>query len=99
MHHIYLCFPSFFTQLRKWQEALDLLRNMLQQSLPVDGITLGAAVGAVRRQRGEQAAVEQLKAICGSGGASSAEMDGIKDSTAVSTALVLEWGDWRLWGV
>ena len=37
---------------------------MVQQTLPVDGISVGAVVAAVQRSLGEPAAVEQLKAIC-----------------------------------
>eukprot|EP00435_Cladocopium_sp_Y103_P002883 s5176_g1.t1 len=48
----------------KWQRALQLLSRMVQQTLPVDGISVGAVVGAVQRTLGKSAAVEQLKAIC-----------------------------------
>jgi hypothetical protein len=55
---------SIFLTPRKWQHALQLLSLMVQQTLPVDGISVGAVVGAVQRTLGEPAAVEQLKAIC-----------------------------------
>ena len=49
----------------RWEESLILLKQMLNQKLPADGMHVGALVGATLRRQGRAVAVDRLKNVFG----------------------------------